>query len=136
MLHRERAVMKDLRVQPKQVKAWSGLRNIQHVAIHSQGSKAVIAAQQHGDDLDLFLSHRLDSTDERGGEVWTEPRPLDGLNSQGGRSVPRWEGQDLTFASNRTGAFTVYDASAALQLLRATPREGLPDGLARSVVLW
>lgn len=122
--------MRDLRVQPKQVAAWSGLRHIQHVAIHSQGRKAVIAAQQHGDDLDLFLSYQLSDRVEDGEERWTEPRPLDGLNSQADEVFPRWEGQDLVFASNRTGAFTVYDASAALQLLRATRREGLPDGLA------
>ena len=121
--------MVELGVQPKRVKAWSGLRNIQHVAVHSQGRKAVIAAQQWGHDLDLFLSHRLDSTDERGGEVWTEPRPLDGLNSQADEVFPRWEGQDVTFASNRTGAFRVYDASSALQLLRATPREDVPAGM-------
>lgn len=122
--------MKDLRVQPKQVPAWSALHHIQHVAIHSQGRKAVIAAQQHGDDLDLFLSYKLGDRSEDGGEHWTEPRPLDGLNSQSDEVFPRWEGQDLVFASNRTGAFTVYDASATLQLLRATRREGLPDGLA------
>jgi len=107
--------MKDLRVQPKQVTAWSGLRHIQHVAIHSQGRKAVIAAQQHGDDLDLFLSHKLSDKGEDEKERWTEPRPLDGLNSQADEVFPRWEGQDLVFASNRSGAFTVYDASAALQ---------------------
>ena len=121
--------MVELGVQPKRVKAWSGLHNIQHVAVHSRGSKAVIAAQQWGNDLDLFLSHRLDSTDERGGEVWTEPRPLDGLNSTADEVFPRWEGQDVTFASNRTGAFRVYDASSALQLLRATPREDVPSGM-------
>ena len=122
--------MKDLRVQPKQVSAWSTLRHIQHVAIHNQGRKAVIAAQQHGDDLDLFLSHKLSTRGENGEELWTEPRPLDGLNSQGDEVFPRWEGQDLVFASNRAGAFTIYDASASLQLLRATRRESLPDGLA------
>ena len=121
--------MKDLRVQPKRVTAWSSLRHIQHVAIHSQGRKAVIAAQQHGDDLDLFLSHKLSDKGEDGKERWTEPRPLDGLNSQADEVFPRWEGQDLVFASNRSGAFTVFDASAALQLLRATRREGLPDGM-------
>ena len=89
----------------------------------------MIAAQQWGNDLDLFLSHRLDSIDERGGEVWTEPRPLDGLNSTADEVFPRWEGQDVTFASNRTGAFRVYDASSALQLLRATPREDVPAGM-------
>ena len=48
----------DLRVQPKQVAA-ERVAPHQHVAIHSQGRKAVIAAQQHGDDLDLFLSYQL-----------------------------------------------------------------------------
>ena len=61
-----------LRVQPKQVAAWHELRHIQHVAIHSQGRKAVIAAQQHGDDLDLFLSHQLsDARANDGEERWT-----------------------------------------------------------------
>ena len=35
----------------------------------------------------------------------------------------------MTFASNRTGAFRVYDASSALQLLRATPRDDVPAGM-------
>ena len=118
-----------LKVQPKQVAAWHELHHIQHVAVHSEGHKAVIAAQLYGDDLDLFLSHRLDATDDNGAEVWTTPRPLDGLNTQADEVFPNWAGQDLTFASNRSGVFSVYDASSALQWLRATPRRGLPVGL-------
>ena len=122
--------MRDLRVQPKQVAAWSGLRHIQHVAIHSQGRKAVIAAQQHGDDLDLFLSYQLSDRVEDGGRALDRTAASRWAEFASGRSVPAMGGPGFGFASNRTGAFTVYDASAALQLLRATRREGLPDGLA------
>ena len=118
-----------LRVQPKRAAAWLELRNIQHVAVHSQGHKAVIAAQQHGEDLDLFLSHRMDALGEHGDEIWTAPMPLDGLNTRADEAFPSWNGQDLTFASNRSGTFTVYDAPAALQLLSSAPRNDLPDGM-------
>ena len=108
--------MKDLRVQPKQVSAWSGLRHIQHVAIHSQGRKAVIAAQQHGDDLDLFLSYKLGDRGADGEERWTEPRPLDGLNSQADEVFPRWAMAPTTSTASASAPTSASPSASASPL--------------------
>ena len=56
-----------------------------------------------------------------GRDVWSSPLPLDGLNSEADDVFPQWQGQDISFGSNRSGTFQLFQARAALQYLRAEP---------------
>ena len=107
------------RLQPKRVDAWAQLEGIQHVAMHPTGDMALISASRNGGDLDLYLSHRTKSRVPGGRESWSEPLPLDGLNSVGEEVFPHWEGRDIAFASNKSGRFELYKSDAVTQWLRA-----------------
>lgn len=106
-------------LRPRNVRAWEELQDIQHVAMHPRGRKALISARRLGGDFDVFLSHRTPSRVPGGRDVWSSPLPLDGLNSEADDVFPQWQGQDISFASNRNGTFQLFRASAALQYLRA-----------------
>lgn len=108
-------------LRPRNVEAWEELQDIQHVAMHPRGRKALISARRHGGDFDVFLSHRTPSRVPGGRDVWSSPLPLDGLNSEADDVFPQWQGQDISFASNRSGTFHLFQARAALQYLRAEP---------------
>jgi len=106
-------------LRPRNVQAWEELQDIQHVAMHPRGRKALISARRHGGDFDVFLSHRTPSRVPGGRDMWSSPLPLDGLNSAADDVFPQWQGQDIFFASNRSGTFQLFQARAALQYLRA-----------------
>ena len=108
-------------LRPRNVQAWEELQDIQHVAMHPRGRKALISARRNGGDFDVFLSHRTPSRVPGGRDVWSSPLPLDGLNSEADDVFPQWQGQDISFASNRGGTFQLFQARAALQYLRAAP---------------
>ena len=108
-------------LRPRNVQAWEELQDIQHVAMHPRGRKALISARRHGGDFDVFLSHRTPSRVPGGRDMWSSPLPLDGLNSAADDVFPQWQGQDISFASNRSGTFLLFQARAALQYLRAEP---------------
>ena len=114
-------------LKPKRAPEWEGLGKIQHVSMHASGSKALISAQRLGGDFDLFLSHRLTTKSPKVAESWTTPVPLDGLNSEADEVFPQWEGQNLTFSSNRKGHFGLHRASAALQFLRSSEVQDIPQ---------
>ena len=86
-----------------------------------RGRKALISARRHGGDFDVFLSQRTPSRVPGGRDVWSSPLPLDGLNSEADDVFPQWQGQDISFGSNRSGTFQLFQARAALQYLRAEP---------------
>ena len=108
-------------LRPRNVQAWEELQDIQHVAMHPRGRKALISARRHGGDFDVFLSHRTPSRVPGGRDVWSSPLPLDGLNSEADDVFPQWQGQDISFASDRGGTFQLFQAKASLQYLRAEP---------------
>ena len=82
-------------------------QDIQHVAMHARGRKALISARRHGGDFDVFLSHRTPKSKGDGGrDVWTTPLPLDGLNSPRPMTCSRnGMAVDISFATNRSGTF-------------------------------
>lgn len=124
------------RLRPRSVPAWEGLNGLQHVSMHPSGHKALLSAQREGGDLDVFLSHRTPARVPGGKDVWSAPMPLDGLNSEADEVLPRWEGGDVVFASNRAGAYRLFRSRAALQYLRAEPWDvGLEGELVSSVTV-
>lgn len=99
---------------PFRAPSWSALGHLQHVAMHPDRPVAVMAAVREGaDHLDLFLSYR------RPDDTWSEPMPLDGLNTVEDEVFPGWLGADLVFASRVDGRFHLHRAAAAKQWLRA-----------------
>ncbi len=113
--------MRKEQVRPRNVKAWEMLQHIQHVAMHPSGRKALISARRNGGDFDVFLSYRVPSRVPGGRESWSAPMPLDGINSEAEDVFPQWQGQDISFASNRSGKFQLFTSKAVRQFLRAEP---------------
>ncbi len=120
-----------LDLKPMRPGSWSSLGFIQHVSVDPSGRRAVLSARRSvapEGDLDLFVSHQLPQKRRLGGVTWTEPVPLDGLNTVADEALPHWHEGAIRFATNVTGSFEVREASWCTQWLRHEPALG-PEAL-------
>ena len=110
-----------LDLKPMRPESWASLGFIQHVSVDPSGRRAVLSARRKvgGEgDLDLFVSHKLPPKRRSEGVTWTEPVPLDGLNTVADEALPHWHEGAIRFATNASGSFEVREASWRTQWLR------------------
>lgn len=86
---------------------WPGLGEVMHLAYDEAHSRAVLAAYRDAkrEDVDLFLVSMTR-------EGWSEPRPIEGVNTAYNEVFPNWIGGRLVFGSDRPGGAGGFDLYA------------------------
>lgn len=112
---------------PMNLRAWSaadwpGIGEVQHVTIDAERGVLVLSALQPAGDFDLFMA-------QRSGSAWSEPLPLEGLNTPADEVFPNFDNGALLFASNGhpgQGGFDVYRSDRRSHFAECT---GLEEGV-------
>ena len=87
-------------IQPWKYSGFEDTSSIAHVSINSLGTKMVFTKKHYYSDYsDIFISERL-------GNTWSEPRPLEAINSKWNEVFPLFqEDGSLCFSSNGRKGF-------------------------------
>ena len=91
-------------IQPWKYSGFEDTSSIAHVSINSLGTKMVFTKKHYYSDYsDIFISERL-------GNTWSEPRPLEAINSKWNEVFPLFqEDGSLCFSSNGRKGFGKLD---------------------------
>ncbi len=104
--------------------AWPGLGEVTHWAYDQTHTWAVLSAyrDEQRADVDLFLAILT-------ADGWSEPRPLDGLNTEYNEVFPNWIGGRLVFGSDRPGGEGGFDLYVSDRLNSFQAVDHLPPPL-------